>query len=385
MNIILAIFSRTEGKGGHFHSLVTIGRALHRNGVNVKIVCIGKKNSAVIANSQLPFHYIQFASISKALTDVNNYLTNETYTAIHCFDELSYFFINSHTNKVLLTKCGGRNPKYYFPAAPLISLFSLENFNYFQNNKKYQNTQLSLIPNRIEHFSQDENKIQKLRKKFNIKPDDFVFLKISRLDSNYIKSIKQTIQFFLDVSVSFPKTKLLIIGAIYNAENHEEIINLSRRNENIHIVTDEEYTTNAKEVIDICDLYIGTGRSIMEAAYMSKAVACHTSNNEYPVIINATNFEAFFNINFSGRLSYSQSDKESMQTFVSVLNSANIKNELMNFTKKVCNEYFDVDQAVPYYTDLYEQANSLTSQQSIGFLDGILLRLYMSYVLKIVN
>src|SRR5699024_5051592 len=80
----------------------------------------------------------------------------------HCFDINSYnlirLFISTKYNLLIVNKCGGPNSLNY-PFIPNLILFSKENFDFFNIQKKYQESTLNLIPNRVLPVQIEENNL----------------------------------------------------------------------------------------------------------------------------------------------------------------------------------------------------------------------------------
>jgi hypothetical protein len=152
--LISTVNSEKEGIGGHYYSLLTTAEAL--SGIhNVRIIHIGHSKSIAFKNAALKVDEINSPSFNiynlyKAL--ISNIKENKP-DVIHSFDIPSYFFarIISEAYKIpnILTKCGGENPKIYFPFAHDLILFSKENETYFTNANKFRKTEIHLIPNRV--------------------------------------------------------------------------------------------------------------------------------------------------------------------------------------------------------------------------------------------
>ncbi len=381
MRVFFSVYSRTEGLGGHFHSLVTIAKAMKEQSIELSIICIGKKNSPIIENSSLPYIFVNYEGERETKSKLKAIVNESNYDCIHCFDELAYYLFASISSKLLLTKCGGRNPKYYFPAAKYMSMFSIENMNYFEGFKKFASSKIFLIPNRVDRFETSASKVQDLRELCGISDNDFVILKISRIGKTYEKTIKQTISFFKALSPKFPNAKLIIVGAIYDKESYESINDLKGSNPDISIISDKKFIVNAKEVLDIADLYIGTGRSLMEASFKGKVLACHTSNNSFPVVVKPDNFNAFFERNFADRQTHSSTDEDRLEDVIKLSKNVEYRTELEQFSLSVCKEFFDVQIGVEKYIELYKEI-SLNKDNGLTFFDYLLFRMYFHRVLS---
>src|SRR5690606_33889480 len=154
--LISSIIKTNPGIGGHYYSLLeTVKRISEKH--EVAIVNIGTKRAVSLQDIEYDIHYIiekgpKIYSIYKKL---NTIILKEKPDILHSFDHISFLWARLSGNKFKIpysiTKCGGVNPIYY-PYAEHMVLYSEENKLFFQNESKYKNSNLHLIPNRIQRF-----------------------------------------------------------------------------------------------------------------------------------------------------------------------------------------------------------------------------------------
>src|SRR5690606_6173959 len=120
--------------------------------------------------------------------------------------------------------------------------------------------------------------------------------------------------------------KTVIIGAVHEREIYEVLKEKAGNNNSIIFVTEDEYTKNARELLGLADLYIGSGRSLMEASFLGLPIAAHVTNGRLPVLIDEGNYEEFLKTNFSGRSYSNIVDEERLNNIRKlVLNTNNYK------------------------------------------------------------
>src|SRR5690606_141433 len=112
---------------------------------------------------------------------------------IHCFDTNAYnvikLLVPASKNKFVLTKPGGPN-KADFPVCENLTLFSEENRRWFAMRKRYNNTNIYLIPNRVKRIQITDSKIASTIQK---DAAEFTFVRIARLGEAYKKGILDAI------------------------------------------------------------------------------------------------------------------------------------------------------------------------------------------------
>lgn len=348
MNILYLITTFEKGVGGHYFSLQSTVESLVPE-VNPVVINIGRTESPVIDNfsctrHQFIYKYYNFVSIQKRIEEV---IHNEKIDKIHCFDDRAYLFVRNSRLKdipVALTKCGGPNPRY-FPRISNLILFSRENSNFFQAKAGYKN--IHLVPNRTLPFEPADDKVLQLKKLLNLDNNSLIFLRIARISHFYYKSLRQSLNLIRHIKGA----QLIIIGQVIEEEVYQKI--KQQTDDRVHIVRDEYYYKNAKEIIPICDFYIGTGRGIMEATSLKKIVLSPVVDRAYPALITEKSFPSFFNTNFSERNVTNLSDSELLQEVRQAVNSPKKREELSAFAYKIYNKEFNVKTKKEWYLSFY--------------------------------
>ena len=127
--------------GGHYRSLFSIYN-YYRAFYNIKVINIGFIKSPVftsVAENDFIFFKINLFNFFYSFIKIFKYLNKNNFDIFHCYDTESlfiaklYILLNNNSNiKLIYTKCGGPNFKFY-PFAPVVVTFSIE--NYLQNRK----------------------------------------------------------------------------------------------------------------------------------------------------------------------------------------------------------------------------------------------------------
>lgn len=371
MTVLFLITTFEKGIGGHYFSLKTTVECLASD-ITPIVINIGRIDSPIIKKinclkHQFIYNYFNYYSIQK---NIHTIIKENQVDRIHCFDDRAYLFIRSkrfYKIPLVLTKCGGPNPKYY-PKVNNLILYSNENLKYF--DRKFNNKNTFLVPNRTSPFNVSVAKVKLLKEKLNLPKDAIVFLRISRISNYYKKSIEQSIELVKNIKNGV----LIIIGQEVDKELLMSIKN--REVDNVHIVSDEYYYKNAKEVIPICDFYIGTGRGIMEAASLKKILLSPVSGKLYPALLNVKSFNNFFNSNFSERNKSNLSNDELLEEIIEVCNSELKRIELQEFSFDMFVSNFNIESKKKWYLHFYQNMNEGINNK---FLDKWLHFIFFHY------
>ncbi len=355
MTIVYFITTVGHGKGGHFHSLNTIANAIGYS-QKVHVINIGYKPSEVLDKTNYNLTYVKFNGYNfiAAYLKIKRLIKQLQPDAIHAFDVESFAFSRLFSKQLIqasfLNKCGGPNPKKYFPKANQLILFSAENKAYFENNSNYKDTDITLIPNRVKKVEVDKDRVQQFYKKHG--RSQVSILRIARIGKHYHKSIIQAINLLEWLKAKGLEIKLMIIGTIQSDEVYQAIvedIKSKKMDQHVILETSDRFTHNASELLGVGDIIIGTGRNFMEAASLNKMLLVPYKDADYPLLVTNTNFEQIFATNFSPRTSVSNFNETSNLESI----YKHLKNNSQITSKSWFETYFNVDNGVEIYKSLY--------------------------------
>lgn len=342
------------GAGGHYHSLAAIVGGLRDAGaVDAAVIVIGRATApavAALAQEGVAVSFLEFTGLQfpGALLAVCKVCRDIRAEVIHAFDEHAYLFARLAAWRLgigcLLTKCGGGHPRRYFPSARHLTVFSREDREFFTRRN---GSAVRLLPNRVRSVRQDASLIAELRSRL---PGGQWILRISRIARHYEKTLRDSINLLKRLRGAGCDARLLIVGTVYD----EQIFARLRETagDGVTWVTDPRIASDAKRIIDIADIVIGTGRSLMEAAVRRRTVLCPVANLEIPCLVTAENIEQLANFNFSERCSVNTDDFTEFSAIVARLQSGQSAGD-KRFLEEFASQHCDVSAVVGEYADLY--------------------------------
>jgi hypothetical protein len=358
LRVVYIVSVPQQGAGGHYHSLAALCGAMHDSGfVDVTIVTVGRNRSNAIDALQedglevvhVPFSGMNLLSAARIVTRACKAADAQV---LHAFDEHAFLFarLTAWWNgcRTILTKCGGPPPQRFFPTADLMTVFSKEDQEWFWQNK---NLRTSLIPNRVRQVPQDERLIAELR---DATPGAIRLLRISRIAKHYEKTLGDSINLVSRLRVMGLDVVLLIVGAVYDVTVYRRLRTMAPEGA-VYWVTDERITRDAKQVIDVADVVIGTGRSLMEAVTRHRTVLCPVAGSSIPCLVTPDNFNALFETNFSERGGISTGEEAEIHRIAKRLTEGQSSRE-RRFLSEVAINHFDISRAIPEYMKLYRSA-----------------------------
>lgn len=351
------INTASKGNGGHYYSMLATAGVLEKSN-RVLVLNIGTAESIALERTELEViniidPHLRTFSLLKRL---NKILKQNSVDIIHSFDDLSFFYSRTvsvwRKIPIILTKCGGVNPRYY-PFCRNLITFSVENTAYFRSKKKFKNSHICLIPNRVKPFTTDFPRVKELQDKHDLHQYDFVFLRISRIGKQYEKSARQLINLVKVLNNKGLNIGILFLGTVVDNHVLEELKKLVL-DVKIKFETDAYFTKNAKELLDVADVVLGTGRSFMEAALKDKIMLAPLKNKAFPVLVTEENFRILLATNFSerGKIDNFQPD---IQTLKDLLIKKSGRERYLSRMKELYNDNFNIESTREYYQNLYNQ------------------------------
>lgn len=376
--LISSINSKSNGKGGHYHSLLETVKQISKNH-EVIIVNIGNNPAEALLNSNFKtYRILNKISLYKTYKQLKKIIKEEQPDILHSFDALAFYWTRISGRMLgipyCLTKCGGENPKYYFPYAKNLILFSSENELFFKSQAKFRDSNQFLIPNRIQQFEDNVEGIGEIQN--NLKKqhkNSFKFLRITRIGNYYKKSSLQLIHLVKKLRKEGLDCCLIFIGTVEEVLILKELI--QEGEDFTYFFTDNKYTTNAKSFINCADAVMGTGRSFMEAAAKSKILLSPVKNSSIPLLIQSSNFAKAFEFNFSERILISDYvEINNYNAIKATIENKSDQNKLQEFSSEVYADFFDSKRITEKYENVYQ---GIQRKKNIHLMDFFLHTLFV--------
>lgn len=373
--LISCINSKSNGLGGHYHSLKVTVKSLAPK-FNITIACVGTMFPKALENFEIESG-IQIVNLTnKKFTPfytykkVANLAKKNKCGLIHSFDRNAFFygrlisFTNGSAN--VLTKCGGDN-KGYLPFSENIICYSKENFDFLKQQSKFSKSQVFLIPNRINKFESDFSQIKEIRKIIKQPSEYAIILRISRLGKYYLSTNINTIKLVKKLNDGGVKCVGVFVGTIESDSSLQELKRIA--NDHIYFFNEDSFTKNAKSLIDCANLIVGTGRSLMEGMSKSKIVLSPLKDKDDLVLLDSTNFEELFYYNFSERSKLLEFDEEeNFNKIKKSIQNNRFRIDLLKFIDQKYCEYFDASVLFERHHAIY---SNIKKDKKIKILDFI--------------
>lgn len=307
--VLFVVSTWGEGKGGHFNTLAT-----YINGYKGEyhLLVVGKKIPSVLQHFQAKTTRIDFKWMPKVkcVKDVE---------VIHCFDQWAYLYgyrlaLKYKGIKLILTKSGGVNAKW-FPKATNMWLISKENYDFYKNFKVVKH--IDYYDNRIIDFPLVElsSDLQVIKDKST------VVLRIGRVSEYYNTSFTA----FIKAAKQIKDAKFICIGSVESEALRERMVSA-----NILVLDNTKYTSNAKQYLSVADVFVGQGRSAMEAIAKGIPTFVYNKKNDDLCMVDGNNINEVKWANFSERANFDFNTR--LSSYLEENNNAKVE-ELKDFVK----------------------------------------------------
>ncbi len=350
MRVVLTINTIPEissGVGGHYNSALTTTDALTNAGHEALLVHFGSQMSPLVGSWNGLKTHIPWPSGNTLSAFKQFWIKSKIFSPdlIISFDRHTYLHarIYSLLNRIplILVIPEGFYPPasdQYFPHATNAVLFAREQFSRCASHPATSRANIIFAPNRVLEFTTDHARIFELRKKLD--PDALVVLRICRLNQQYERSARQTIEAARRLRNAGTRAQALIVGMPLDARVVQRLAGLAG-SEDI-IITDPSYYTNASALVEIADVVVGTGRSFMEAAAKGRVMMTPALDLDVPYLIDANEFETAFASNFSPRVTFPEvSNEQATESMTAMLSSSSERQRLQLLARHWFESYFD--------------------------------------------
>lgn len=371
MSSILYFIANLEGvntgKGGHYHSLLVYAKALSEAGNFVTIVSIGRRPIDIYQETGLDYYNISgdTTKLFSELRRLRTIIRSSGATNVHAFDKSSTFYAQIASYlfnlKITVTKCGGPNPRW-FPEVKDIILFSKENFEWFEHSKKHRNSRLWLIPNRVEAFNVCRKRVNALIERYQVNLDVPIILCVARISRQNEKRINGAIKLCEYLNAVGINCTYMIVGHLEDDLYFKEINGVSSAPG--VLVTNPEFTSDAKDYVSIAFAVVGSGRSLMEAAFLKKPVLVPVDSGTFPSLLTEDNFNNAFNVNFSSRYFDENDDEVRVRSIKRLFMDSSCYYSACEFSYEKYQSYFSINTVVDKILNIYSG-----SEKTKGVLD----------------
>ena len=371
------------GRGGHYYSLRQMAETIAKNRQVVTIVMGDSVSLPAALLGMQNVHSIS-TKLHKQQKGVKNVIAKleeleclSELTTVHAYDAKSAY-IGAHIAKMtktsfILTKCGGRVPKKFYPKVHSLIVFHKKDYDYFSKQKNNY-PHVHLIPNRAKPALYEKSRqyqIQEIRNEhaFNV-------LKIGRIGSYYFKTLTDTIKFCSHVqSKNFP-IHLSFVGYEESVEVTQRLRDYAEQlNVSLSIYSDSDYTSQASELLWSCDAAVGTGRGAMEALSAGKILLFPVSNFDCPCLFNEKTAAYAMQDNFSERTIVPEQLSEYCDPnyVLDLITDSTYRHKLSTFGYDIFNSDFNVDVGARKVLDIY---HSNQNNPGISRWNSFMLRLH---------
>jgi len=362
--VTFVITSRAQGTGGHMHSLRDITDALATH-VDARIVCVCVTPPRALQGARVPVELVEYRpeATPRVVADLYNALRRHRAEWLHAFDPLALKLALPAADllslRAVLTLCGGPTPRRDLPAVQDIIVFSQENLRGLRGNPGMRGARLRFVPNRVRAVEVNGQAAlargEALRAHLGLAPETLLLLRINRMSGVYAPVMHQTLALARALRARGLPVRAALVGSPNDPRVVEEVT--QRAGSDDAVVTAPEFTHRAAELTPAADAVVGTGRGLMEAASAGRPLFTPVAGHALPALLDAHNFEALHDTNFSPRNRLETSDAALLQAADAALRTASARATAGAFSRHLFETHFDVRAAIEPYLEVYASAS----------------------------
>lgn len=371
--IIYVIATFGHGQGGHFRDLREIS-ADQSQSADCLIINVGPYRSSVLEEGPVRVENIDTGSYSlfQILKKLRSIAAVERPDIINVYDLRVYVFARILKGfspvPLVITKCGGGNPRWFYPASEGLVVFSRENQEFFSERHVQANGPILFCPNRVKAPRQDEDLIAEIAASVENKAVRIVL--IGRLTEAYRATMLAAIDLNKRLNADGHACHLFIIGVPESSGVVKQIQDCA--DEHITVLTESRYTQDAGKLIDLAEISISAGRGLMEAAALGKVLITSIANTSMPTLVDDTTFEDLFRTNFSPRNALFDSDEDERYDLIATaVRSSSARAAYSSQSQAFFKTHFDVDRVAEQYDRFYEVVPRRRSMSVMSLLWGV--------------
>ncbi len=373
--LISCLRGMNSGVGGHNYSLITIATAMARSNT-VKVVLNHDMECPAFNTYQGTLLHISHQSLRDDIKSLVAIIREEKPDALHSFDRISHCIAKAASAQtqtpLVITKPGDILPRYTYPHAYDVTVFTQADVDFFKNHPYFRNARISNIPNRTTKPIVNEKRLLALQP--YVKEGAFKIMFISTFNNRKFNTHTKCIELIKRLNLEGFKAQGIFIGNINEQSVYDKL--LASAGENCTLLTSEEFFDNASEFLAGADAAVTMGRSTQEAAAYGKPILCCAHNLDIPYLLNDSNFEHTASHNFTNRTTVDMSGYDALASISSLITSPQAYTQACEFSKRQFAKYWDVEMAVPKYCNLYASARPACNLPLEKYLQATVKLLY---------
>ncbi|MGE5632134.1 MAG: glycosyltransferase, partial [Caulobacteraceae bacterium] len=311
-NILLTTM-RLDIGGAETH-IVELAKGLSREGLNVIVASTGgvyekELQASGIKHYKVPLDNKKPNNVIKAYYLLKNIIINEKIDLVHAHARIPGFICGLLHKKMgfpfVTTAHGtwktGYGLRYITNWGQKTVAVSEDLRKYLLDNYKINDKDIKVTINGIdtEKFSPDTD-YSDIAGKFNISRESKKIVYISRFDSDRSYIINQLLDIIPDIAEKIEKLNVIMVGSGDILDTVKERAQEINRKTGCNTVIVTGSRTDTNKFVALADLFIGFGRSSLEALSAGKPLIL-AGNAGYIGILDENSLSAAIESNFSGR------------------------------------------------------------------------------------
>lgn len=371
-SVCILVFGAKNGIAGHHYSVHDLAVMLRNSGVLTHVCVAGLKegdHSRILENCS--DHYSLDLSRDRLanLCEFRKRIKRERYDAIIPVDEIGCRVVDVlfpiKRPRLIPLKPGWVNSSSWISSTSDFICFSRENFDFFQNHRKYSRTCFHLLPNRVIPVEASEKRIAEIKRYLKIDPSAKIVVAASRVDIGAYgrpgkKAVFESALSLFNQMAGCSDVHLVAMGAPANKISREWLGERYGNAPNVHQLIDHPCLSEMSAILALGDIVVSTGRTAMESLSLGIPTFMPVQAHGEPILIDDVTLEQFAYSNFSGRAITMDSEYLSQQSGLArqILNDDRLLAGIKANTRKLFEDNLNVSSVSENYRALITKSET---------------------------
>ena len=356
-----------SGTGGLYYSLKETVFALSHK-YDITVCVMGNKYPQALMD--MSSSIIEIDTDKYTTTEVTRLvytlLRNGGFHLVHAYDRTTARLVSiaalANGIPLVYTKCGGAINRSNISFVDRIITYSKRDFESLSIQESSRDNKVFWIPNQVGVINNIDERIDLLRNDLMtykcISGNTKLLMRVGRISEYYRLTLMQGIELVKWLRTKGRDVCMVVVGTIESERLAQDI--KEEGGGSAIIISDVKYTLNARHLMSLADIILGTGRSLMEGLNANGIVLCPVKGARYPALVTPGNIGDLAIDNFSERSCVNDYSEESnLENVCRTLWDNNYRHELLDFYHNVFDKEYSIYRAVDRLEKIYEDVISV--------------------------
>ncbi len=358
MTVVFLVFSKSNGFGGHHHSVRETVHALNEEGIRSGTIVYGPSDSQILVNPHTSFGYISSTqSVRQAVSALKSLLNEYQSNILFCCDEvtvrLATLCSSSLPLHIIPLKPGGPRSRWWPTTAGHFIVYSDEDKNYLTSLRRFKGVEVHNIPNRVATPVINDAGRMQIAKNLLLDEGSPAVVALGRIAPKKRLIFEHGWQLYCQLKQSQPNLKFIAAGIAEDIATVNDLRQMIRGDDHAMLTGEAEVTNNFPSLMACSSVVVAMGRTAMEAMALRKCVAIPNEKLGCPVILTAQNYPEIARCNLTHRADMTPAmEAENQQWLSRLIKQTTTFNQLGLDCGQIFDEFLSIKRGINRFKDI---------------------------------